>query len=204
MDTRWKVMCLLFLTRIALGFQFQVVGSISSRLIEALQLDYRLAGILVGLFLFAGIFLSFPAGLIQRFTTEKALVVCGLLLLGLGGFVSSYASSYGLIAVGRVISGAGFVFSTLYYTKMVTDWFSGKELATAMAILVMSWPVGIALRQVVHPFIAGAFGYSAAFLGASLYCSLPPSSSGGCTDLQLSKAIKNLPLWPYGICPGTI
>lgn len=163
-------MGLLFITRIALGFQFQVVGSITPRLVEELQIDYRLAGILVGMFLLAGIFISFPAGLIQRFTTEKTLVVGGLCLLGIGGFISGYASSYGLIAFGRIVSGAGFVFSTLYFTKMVTDWFSGKELATAMAILVMSWPVGIALGQVVHPIIAGGYGYSSAFVIASVYC----------------------------------
>lgn len=169
METRWKVMCLLFVTRIALGFQFQVVGSVTPRLIEELQLDYRLAGILVGLFLLAGLFISFPAGLAQRYVSDRTLVVTGLLILGAGGLLSAASSTYGLIAFGRVVSGAGFVFSTLYFAKMVADWFSGKELATAMAILVMSWPVGIAMGQVLHPIIADSYGYSAAFLVASLY-----------------------------------
>ncbi|MEM7256647.1 MAG: MFS transporter, partial [Pseudomonadota bacterium] len=88
MQTRWKVMCLLFISRVALGFQFQVVGSITPTLVDELQIDYRQAGILVGLFLFAGIFISFPAGLAHRYLSDRLLVVCGLLLLALGGFLS--------------------------------------------------------------------------------------------------------------------
>ena len=170
METRWKVLCLLFVTRIALGFQFQVVGSISPRLIDELQLDYRQAGILVGLFLFAGVFISFPAGFAQRYASDKTLVLFGLSLLGVGGLLSSLHSSYALIAFGRIVCGAGFVFGTLYYTKIVADWFGGRELATAMAILVMSWPIGIAIGQVLHPVLAESLGYTAAFQAASVYC----------------------------------
>ena len=170
MERRWKILGLLFFTRIAMGFQFQVIGSVSPRLVEALEIDYRLAGILVGLFLFAGIFLSLPAGLAYKYATDKSLVTLGLLLLGVGGVISGIAAGYGVIAVGRVISGAGFVFGTLYFTKIVADWFSGKELATAMGLLVLSWPIGIALGQVLHPLVAAKFGYSAAFFVAAVYC----------------------------------
>lgn len=169
MDARWKVMCLLFVSRVALGFQFQVVGSVTPTLVEQLQLDYRQAGILVGLFLFAGIFISFPAGLAQRYLSDRWLVVGGLLLLALGGFISGATSSYALIGFGRIVSGAGFVFSTIYFTKMVADWFSGKELATAMAILVSSWPIGIAIGQVLHPLLAQSGGFALAFQIASVY-----------------------------------
>jgi MFS family permease len=33
-------------------------------------------------------------------------------------------------------------------TKMVADWFAGREIVTAMAILVSSWPLGISLALV--------------------------------------------------------
>lgn len=170
MEARWKILCLLFVTRIALGFQFQVVGSITPELVNTLQLDYRQVGILVGLFLFAGVFISFPAGLAHRYMSDKTLVLAGLSLLGIGGILSSLSSGFALIAFGRIVSGAGFVFSTLYFTKMVADWFSGKELATAMAVLVMSWPLGIALGQVLHPMMAQMAGISATFKLASVYC----------------------------------
>lgn len=53
---------------------------------------------------------------------------------------------------------------------MVTDWFAGNELATAMGILVMSWPFGIAMGQIGHLWIAANFDWRAAFLVAAVYC----------------------------------
>jgi len=160
MESRWKILTILFLARIGLGFQFQVLGSVSPQLIDDIGFNYREVGTLVGLFMVAGVFLSFPAGLIGRFTSDRVLVGCGLGILALGGFIASTGSGFYLIGFGRIICGAGFVFGTLYFAKMIADWFSGREVATAMTILVMSWPVGIALGQLVHPLIASQFGYS--------------------------------------------
>jgi len=170
MHTRWKILLLVFFARIGLGFQFQVLGSVSPQLVEQLSLSHAAVGTLIGLFLFSGIFLSFPAGFANRFVSDRSLVTGGLLLLAVGGWVSSFNSLFSTIAIGRIICGAGFVLSTLYFAKMVADWFSGREMATAMSVLVMSWPIGIALGQVVHPVIAEKFGYIAALYTASLYC----------------------------------
>ena len=47
---------------------------------------------------------------------------------------------------------------------MVTDWFAGREIATAMAIFVNSWPVGIAISLLTLPAIGTAYGVSAVYL----------------------------------------
>src|SRR5262249_19169328 len=59
---------------------------------------------------------------------------------------------------------------SIYFTKMVADWFAGRELATAMGILVMSWPFGIAMGQVGHGWLAATHSWRAPFVVASLYC----------------------------------
>jgi MFS family permease len=50
---------------------------------------------------------------------------------------------------------------------MVTDWFAGKEIATAMAIFVNSWPAGIALSLLTLPAIGIAYGVSAVYLSVA-------------------------------------
>jgi predicted MFS family arabinose efflux permease len=60
----------------------------------------------------------------------------------------------------------------LYFTKMAADWFEGREMATAMSILVMSWPFGIAIGQVGHTWLAEAFGWRVPFLAAAAYCAV--------------------------------
>jgi len=37
---------------------------------------------------------------------------------------------------GRLVAGAGVVLLNVQMTKMVADWFAGREIATAMAIFV--------------------------------------------------------------------
>jgi hypothetical protein len=52
-------------------------------------------------------------------------------------------------------------------TKMVADWFAGREIATAMAIFVNSWPAGIALSLLTLPLIGTAYGVGAVYLAVA-------------------------------------
>jgi len=96
--------------------------------------------------------------------------VSGLLALVVGGLVCGAAADSWTIGPGRVVARIGFVLINIYFTKMVADWFVGREIATAMSILVMSWPFGIAMGQIGHTWLAQAFGWRVPFLAASLYC----------------------------------
>ena len=50
---------------------------------------------------------------------------------------------------------------------MVTDWFAGKEIATAMAIFVNSWPAGIAVSLLTLPAIGTGYGVGAVYLSVA-------------------------------------
>jgi len=170
MDTRWLILALLFVARIGLGFQFQTLGSVSSELVAELGLNYAQIGSLIGLFMVPGLFLAIPVGFAGRFVSDRFIVGLGLLTLGAGGALASIAESFELLAAARLICGAGFVFSTIFFTKIVADLFEGKELATAMAALVMSWPFGIAMGQIGHGWLAVNYDWRMAFVLASTYC----------------------------------
>lgn len=167
---RWAILVLLFVARAGLGFQFQTMGSVADPVAQSLHLSFAEIGTLIGLFMIPGLALSLPAGVFGRHASDRMLVTSGLLLLALGGVCSALADGFGLMAVGRLLSGVGFVFSTIFFTKMIVDWFAGRELATAMAILVMSWPLGIAMGQVGHGWLAAMQGWRAPFIVASAYC----------------------------------
>ncbi|SFS16423.1 MFS transporter [Yoonia litorea] len=169
---RWKILALLFFARTGLGFQFQTVSSVGDGLVVAFGLDYAGVGLLVGLFMAPGLLLALPAGYLGRLIADRDMVVLGLVALAIGGLISSMAESSSGIGIGRVIAGAGFLFTTLYFTKMVADWFEGREIATAMSILVMSWPFGIAMGQIGHVWLEHAFDWRAPFQVASVYCLL--------------------------------
>ena len=168
--SRWLLLALLFVSRTALGFQFQTLGSVSDHLVADLGFSFTEIGTLIGLFMLPGLLVAIPCGYAGRFLPDRALVSLGLLALGAGGGMAAVADGFSLIAAGRIACGIGFVLSTLYFTKMVVDWFAGRGLATAMGILVMSWPFGIAMGQIGHEWLAENYDWRMTFMVASAYC----------------------------------
>lgn len=169
---RWRILALLFAARVGLGFQFQTMGAVGGNLSEAFGLDNAEIGLMIGLFMAPGLVLAMPAGFAGRFASDRVLAGLGLAGLALGGAISAIAAEPAGIGFGRVLSGAGFLFATLYFTKMIADWFEGREIATAMSILVMSWPFGIAMGQVGHTWLAEILGWRAPFVAASVWCAI--------------------------------
>ena len=55
---------------------------------------------------------------------------------------------------------------------MIADWFAGHESATAMSVLMMSWPLGITIGQIGHAWLAELHGWRVPFAVASGYCTL--------------------------------
>jgi len=76
----------------------------------------------------------------------------------IGGCMMAFSSFWIGQIVGRFVSGIGGVLMAVLMTKMVADWFVGKELSTAMAIFVNSWPIGIAASLLLLPPIGVAYG----------------------------------------------
>ena len=169
---RWRILALLFVARVGAGLQFQTMGSVGGELSDAFGLDNAGVGLMIGLFMAPGLFLALPAGFSGRFASDRILVALGLGALAVGGALSAVAAAPAGIGIGRVLSGAGFALAGLYFTKMVADWFEGREIATAMSILVMSWPFGIAMGQVGHTWLAETYGWRIPFAAASAWCAL--------------------------------
>lgn len=167
MGNRWHILAVLFIVRLAMAFQFQSVAAVAP-LIGA-QFDASLAdiGLLIGLYFTPGVALSLPGGAIGKRLGDKVAVAGGLVLMLIGQLTMVASDSWGWQIAGRLIAGGGGVLISVLMTKMVTDWFAGKEIATAMAIFVTSWPVGIATSLLTLPAVGTAYGVSAAYLSVA-------------------------------------
>ena len=170
LNTRWFMLSLLFLTRLSMGFQYQSFGSVGPDLIKDAGLSNFELGSLIGLFMLPGLFLAFPGGYLGRHFSDKSIISFGLMCLCGGGLISIASSSFGILAIGRIVCGIGFVLTTMYFSKVTIDWFEGRELATAMGILIISWPGGIALSQAIHPLASLELGWRGAISTASILC----------------------------------
>jgi MFS family permease len=187
MTNRWSVLALLFCVRVTMAFQFQAVAALSPFLMHSFGVGLADIGLLIGLYLSPGIVIALPGGAIGRRFGDKRAVAFGMVLMLAGGLVMSLAPGWEAQIAGRVLAGVGGCILNVLMTKMITDWFTGRELATAMGIFVNSWPVGIAGALLVLPSIAGMFGLSATMgliagfvaIGLALLtaCYRPPAQS---------------------------
>lgn len=159
MALRWVMLIVLFLVRLAMGYQFQSVASVSSHLVADLGFSYAEVGTLIGLFLLPGIVISIPSGVLTRAVSDKRLLMFGAVTMIVGALVMGLGAGTSELYVGRLITGIGGAIFNVTLTKMVTDWFEGKEIVTGLAVMLTAWPIGIALGLLTQGFIADAYGW---------------------------------------------
>ncbi len=155
-SNRWTILAILFFVRTTMAFQFQAVAALSPLMMTRFSVGLADIGLLIGLYLSPGIAIAFPSALLARIFGDRKLVLVGLALMVAGGLWMVLASSWEAQLGGRLLAGVGGVIINLILTKLVTDYFAGREISTAMAILVNSWPIGIALALVLLPGVAAA------------------------------------------------
>ena len=139
MRNRWGILAVLFTVRLVMAFQFQSVPSVAPLLQT-----------------------QFGVGLAEICGDDLDLHPLALMLAG--SCAMAFGGSWSWQVAGRLMAGTGGVLLNVQMTKMVADWFTGKEIATAMAIFVNSWPAGVALSLVTLPSIATGYGLNAVHL----------------------------------------
>ena len=189
MANRWIVLALVFLTRTSMGFQFQSVASVAPLMIADLGLSYAQLGTLLGLYMLPGAAFALPGGVVGQRFGERRIVVAGLALMIAGGAVTAGAGGFGTAVTGRLLSGVGAVVMNILLAKIVSDWFAGKELSTAMAIMLTSWPVGLGLAATTLGGVAAGTSWRTAVMATAaaaglglllmLLCRDAPGAAGG-------------------------
>jgi len=167
MHERWLILAVLTFARTAIGFQFQSVAALSPFLLDQFGMSYAALGTLIGIYLFPGVAVSLPSGVLAQRFGDKRIACIGLMAMTAGGLLMAFADSSALLMVGRLVAGTGAVLFNVLVAKMVTDWFQGRELVTALGILISSWPLGIAMALLVIPTAANAFSWSVGMIVAA-------------------------------------
>src|SRR6185295_2613288 len=89
----------------------------------------------------------------------RRVVIAGLALMVAGGVLTASAGSFAPALAGRIVSGVGAVLMNILLARLTSDWFAGKELSTAMGVMLTSWPVGLGLATATLGGIAAASGW---------------------------------------------
>ena len=159
---RWGVLAVICLARVSMGLHIQVVAAVSPFLIADLGLGYGEIGTLIGIFLLPGVVLSIPGGLISRRFGDTRALIGVIVLLALGTGLLVLGTGFWTALVARLLSGAGGTLLTMQVAKIATDWFAGRELATAIGVLLGTFPLGVAAAMAGLPLVATSSGWRVA------------------------------------------
>jgi predicted MFS family arabinose efflux permease len=190
LTNRWSVLALVCAARFGMAVQFQSVPPLAPLLAQDLALSYSQIGTLIGLFMFPGVFIALPGGLLGQRYGDKRVTLAGLALLTLGALLFAGAPSFAAALGARLVGGVGLVLLNIVTTKITTDWFTGKETSTALGIMLTAWPLGIAFSLSTLGTLAAASSWRAALyataactaialvLMALLYADPPAAAAG--------------------------
>jgi MFS family permease len=202
LTNRWTILAVLFFARLTMAFQFQAVAALAPLVATRYGVGLADIGLLIGLYLAPGIALALPGGALATRLGERRVVIASLGMMLVGGGLMWAGTGWEMLVAGRVLAGIGGVAVNVLLTKMLADWFVGQEISTAMAIYVVSWPLGIALALLVLPSLAAAGGLSAAFAAVPVLIAIglvvflllyrPPETGGAAVTLSAA----SLPLAP--------
>jgi MFS family permease len=154
MHSRWSILAVLFTVRAIMAIQYESVAGMAPLLSRDLGIDLTDIGVLIGLYMAPGVVLALPGGAIGRRFGDKTAVLFGLTLMMVGGLLMAMTESWAVQVSGRLVAGVGGVLLSVLLTNMVADWFGPDEIGTATALLMVSWPVGLALSLMMVPAIA--------------------------------------------------
>ena len=170
--SRWLILFVLFLARTTISFSFQSVATVGPVLVKRMGLGFTELGTLVGLFMLPGVLLALPSGILGQRFGDKRIALCGLALMAAGGFCVASSATYPAALAGRIIAGIGAVPLSILLTKMMADWFVGREIVTAMAFFLSSAPIGSGLALVTLGALAERSSVGTALNAVTAMCAL--------------------------------
>jgi MFS family permease len=167
MASRWVALALIFVTRTSMGIQFQSIGSVAPLLVADIGMTYAQLGMLIGLYLLPGVVLALPGAVIGRRIGDRRALMLSLVVMLAGGLVTAWSAGFGGAAAGRLRSGGGAVLMNILLVKITADWFDGREMTTAMAVMLTAWPVGLGMATATLGGLALATSWRTALVVAS-------------------------------------
>ncbi|MCZ6486627.1 MAG: MFS transporter [Gammaproteobacteria bacterium] len=172
MKRLWQILAILTLARTTMGFQFQSVAAVGPVLTSDAIVSYTELGVLIGIYLLPGALFALPGGWLGKRFGDRRVVMSGLAMMTLGGVTLALSDAYEIMLAGRLVSGIGAVLFNVLVTKMVTDWFAEHRIATAMGVLISSWPLGIAIALLIMGPLENMFGLRLAFFVPVVLCAI--------------------------------
>jgi len=170
------------------AFTLQSIPPILTLIIEELKLTHAEAGLLMSLFTFPSIFLAILAGMLSDRLGSFKVGLISLILVIIGTLFFALSGAFPYACFGRIVAGAGAVTISIVAAKILSQWFLGREVGTAMGVYNTAMPVGTIICFTTFGRLGESSGWRTPILITAFICMI-----GLATFLFLYKPAPNTP-----------
>jgi len=156
---RWLILASAVVSFFAVATTFFAVPPLIPQLTEYFGLSNLQIGLLVGAIAIPAIFLSIPLGAAIDRWPARAAGNGGLIIMLVGASLFAAAPNYGFLVVGRFLFGIGGLIINLLLARLLTEAFSGRQLALAMGIFMAVYPAGMISIFSSHSTLLASLGW---------------------------------------------
>ena len=123
----------------------------------------------MSLFALPGIAISIPAGMLADRYGQKTIGIIAFALIIAGTAIFASGNSLPVLALGRVVAGAGAITLLVLSSQLLAQWFAGREIGMAMGIFNTAVPLGTILSLNFLSMLGQNMGWRAsAWLSAAV------------------------------------
>jgi MFS family permease len=156
---RWLILLSTVVSFFSVGVTFFAVPPLIPGLIERFGLSHLQIGVLVGSISVPAILFSIVLGAAVDRWPARATGNVALAVMAVGTLLFALAPSYLVLLLGRTLFGFGGLAINLLLARLVSEAFSGRELALAMGTFNAVYPASMIAMFSLHPVLLRTFGW---------------------------------------------
>lgn len=156
-DRKYPVLALSTVAFIAMGLSLFNYPAISVAVSDQLQLTYIQSGLITSAYGVAYALMQIPGGFIaDRYGGSRALFV-SMVIVAFAPLIFVFGGTFAAAVASRVIAGAGCGVVIPSAVRLLSNWFSERQLGTAMGVFGSGWGLSQIISFTVLPvLISGA------------------------------------------------
>lgn len=165
---KWMILAISFLITFVFAISLQALPPLFSDIMKNIPFSQSKAGFLMSAYSILGIFIPFLVVLFINKIDLKRMLIIGLIavIVGLLGF--SLSSSYQLLLIYRLISGAGSTILVVISPLLITMFFNRNNIGIAMGIFNTAVPIGTVISANLFVYLGLFMGWRTIIIGIAI------------------------------------
>ena len=152
--TPWGLVLILVGAGIISAFQVGKVPPLLPDIKTDLNISLFYAGWILSVFNITGLILGTCTGAIADTIGHRRLLMLGIALQALGSFSGSFATSFNLLILTRLIEGTGFLAVVVSTPTLIFQVVRKKDVKIALSMWTCYLPAGVTLVMLIIPFMS--------------------------------------------------